>query len=45
MELPGTRRRGRPNMKFMDAVREDMQVVTVIVKDTENRLKLKKIIR
>ena len=29
MELPGRRQRGRPNRRFMDAVREDMQVVGV----------------
>ena len=28
MELPGRRRRGRPKKRFMDAVREDMQVVS-----------------
>ena len=29
MELPGKRRRGRPKMRFVDVVREDMQVVGV----------------
>ena len=39
MELPGRRRGGGPKRRFMDAVREDMQVVSV--EDTENRLKWK----
>ena len=39
MELPGRRRRGRPKRRFMDAVKEDMQVVGVRVEDTENKLK------
>ena len=29
MELPGIRPRGRPKRRFMDAMREDMQVVGV----------------
>ena len=40
MELLGRRQRARPK-RFMDAVREDMQVNGVRVKDTENRLKWK----
>ena len=39
MELLGRRRRGRPKRRFMDAVREDMQVVGVRLEDTENRVK------
>ena len=27
MELPGRRQRGRPKRRFMDAVKQDMQVV------------------
>ena len=34
MELPGRRRRGRPKRRFMDAVKEDMQVVGVKVENT-----------
>ena len=41
MELPGRRRRGRPKRRYMDAVKEDMQVVGVRVEGTENRLKWK----
>ena len=44
MELPGRRRRGRPKRRFMDAVKEDMQVVGVRIEDTENRLKWKTVI-
>ena len=29
MEQPGKRKRRRPKMRFMDAVREDMRVVEV----------------
>ena len=45
MELPGARRRGRPKRRFMEAVREDMQVGGVREEDTENRLKWETIIR
>ena len=45
LELPGRRRRGRPKRRFMDAVKEDMQVVGVRVEGTENRLKWKTMIR
>ena len=38
-------RRGRPKRRFMDAVKEDMQVVGVRVEDTKNRLKWKTVIR
>ena len=44
MELPGRRRRGRPKRRYMDAVKEDMQVVGVRVEDTENRVKWKAVI-
>ena len=43
MQLPGRRRRGRPKRRYMDAVKEDMQVVRV--EDTKNRLKWKTVIR
>ena len=42
MELPGRRRRGRPKRKYMDAVKEDMQVVKV--EDKKNLLKWKTVI-
>ena len=45
MELPGRRRRGRPKRRFMDAVKEDMQVVGVRLEDTKNRSKWKAVIR
>ena len=44
MELPGRRRRGQPK-RFIDAVKEDMQIVGVRVEDTENRVKWKTVIR
>ena len=45
MELPGRRRRDRPKRRFMDAVKEDMQVVEVRVEHTKNRLKWKAVTR
>ena len=39
MELPGRSCRGRPKRRFMDAVREDMQVAGVRVEDTKTRSK------
>ena len=44
MELPGRRRRGRPKRRYIDAVKEDMQIVGVRVEDTKNRLKWKMVI-
>ena len=44
MELPGRRSRGRLKRRYMDAVKEDMQVVGVRVEDTKNRLKWKTVI-
>ncbi|KAI5085738.1 hypothetical protein C0J45_24215, partial [Silurus meridionalis] len=38
MELPGRRKRGRPKRRFMDVVREDMQVVGVKEADVEDRV-------
>ena len=35
IELPGKRKRGRPNQRYMDAVGEDMAVIEV----TENSTK------
>ena len=29
MELPGKRGRGRPKRRFMDAIREDLEVVKI----------------
>ena len=43
MELPGRRRRGWTKRRFMDAVKEDMQIVRL--GDTENRVKWKTVIR
>ena len=34
MELPRKSQRGRPKRRFMDAAREDIQVVGVRVEDT-----------
>ena len=45
MKLPSRRRRGRPKRRYMDAVKEDMQVVGVRLEDTENRVKWKTMIR
>lgn len=45
MELPGRRQRGRPKRRFMDTVREDMQIVGVRVEDAENRERWKSMTR
>ncbi|KAI5087616.1 hypothetical protein C0J45_22105, partial [Silurus meridionalis] len=37
IETPGRRKRGRPRRRFMDVVREDMQVVGVKEEDVEDR--------
>ncbi|KAI5613334.1 hypothetical protein C0J50_11694, partial [Silurus asotus] len=37
METPGRRKRGRPRRRFMDVVREDMQVVGMKEADVEDR--------
>lgn len=36
MDLPGRRKRGRPKRRFMDAVKEDMQVVGVTEEGAED---------
>ncbi|KAI5085367.1 hypothetical protein C0J45_23151, partial [Silurus meridionalis] len=38
MEPPGRRKRGKPRRRFMDVVREDMQVVGVKEADVEDRV-------
>ncbi|XP_051788831.1 uncharacterized protein LOC127529414 [Erpetoichthys calabaricus] len=45
IELPGKRKRGRPKQRFMDVVREDMQVMGVTEQDAEDRKIWKKMIR
>ena len=37
MELPGKRKRGRPNKRFLDVVKEDMAAVDGTEEDTEDR--------
>ena len=44
MVWTGRRQRGRPKRRFMDAVKEDVQVVDFRVEDTKNRLKCKTVI-
>ena len=45
MELPGKRRRGRPNRKFLDVVKEDMREVGVKETDVEDRKMWRMMIR
>ncbi|KAI5109063.1 hypothetical protein C0J45_0460, partial [Silurus meridionalis] len=45
MEPPGRRRRERPRRRFMDVVREDMQVVGVKEADVEERVVCRRMIR
>ena len=37
VELPGKRKRGRPNRRFMDVVKEDMAEVEVTEEDEDRR--------
>ena len=41
MELPGKRKRGRPDRRFMDVVKEDMAEVDETGEDTEDRNNLR----
>ena len=43
-ELPGRRWRGRPKRRFLDAVKEGMQLVGVTKKDAEDRVRWKQMI-
>ncbi|MFY0323996.1 hypothetical protein [Bacillus sp. YIM B13585] len=45
MEPPGRRKRGRPRRRFMDVVREDMQVVGLKEADVEDRGVWRRMIR
>ena len=45
MELPGKRKRGRPKMRFMDVVKEDMAEVEVTEEDTVDRKNWRRKIR
>ncbi|KAI5104378.1 hypothetical protein C0J45_6004 [Silurus meridionalis] len=45
MELPGRKKRGRPRRRFMDVVKEDMQVVFVTESDVEDRGLWRRMIR
>ncbi|PME06485.1 hypothetical protein A8A06_13560 [Escherichia coli] len=45
MELPGRRRRGRPQRRFMDVVKEDMQRVGVREEDARDRVRWRQMIR
>ena len=41
MELPGKRKRGRPDRRFMDVVKQDMAEVEETGEDTEVRNNLR----
>ena len=41
MALPGRRKRRRPKRRFMDAVKEDMNLVGVVEDDAQNRVRWK----
>lgn len=40
MELPDKRKRGRPQRKFMNVVKKDMEKVGVTEKDPRDRVRL-----
>ena len=43
MDIPGRRRWGRPDRRFMDAVREDMKVTGAREEDAEDRATWRKL--
>ena len=45
MELPGKRKRGRPNRRYMGALVKDMKAAGVQEIDTQDRTKWKQSIR
>ncbi|XP_062865903.1 uncharacterized protein LOC134328668 [Trichomycterus rosablanca] len=45
MQLPGKRQRGRPKRRYMDAVREDMEVVGVRTEDAVDRVRWRRMTR
>ena len=45
MDLPGRRRRGRPKRRFMDAVKEDMQMMGAVEEEVQDRAKWRRVIR
>ncbi|KAL7867553.1 hypothetical protein SRHO_G00089370 [Serrasalmus rhombeus] len=45
MELPGRRRRGRPQRRFMDVVKVDMEMVGVNVEEAVDRARRRQMIR
>ena len=45
IELPGKRKRGRPNKRFLDVVKEDMGEVGAKETNVENRTVWRKMIR
>ncbi|KAL7841080.1 hypothetical protein SRHO_G00247710 [Serrasalmus rhombeus] len=45
MELPGRRRRGRPQRRFMDVVKVDMEMVGVKVEEAVDRARWRQMIR
>ena len=44
MPVPGKRKRGRPKRRYMDMIKEDMQLVGVSEKDAANRTKWRNLI-
>ena len=45
MDLPGRRRRGRPKRRFMDAVKEDMQMMGAVEEEVQDRARWRRVIR
>ena len=45
MDLPGWRRRGRPKRRFMDAVKEDMQMMGAVEEEVQDRARWRPVIR
>ena len=45
MDLPDRRRKGRPKRRFMDAVKEDMQMMGAVEEEVQDRARWRRVIR
>ena len=45
MDVPGTRRRGRPKRRYMDSIKEDLREVGARVEDVTDRRRWRELIR
>ena len=45
LDMPGRRRRGRPKRRFVDAVKEDMQMMGAVEEEVQDRARWRRVIR